>query len=319
MEAEISSFCKALSGVCTSVESASASLSDNVSRPPIPLESAVSMFLNSMDKHVSTVNGDLEQLESMVLGTVSFEELLGHCNEVLKVNQKYISDIQDHMSQFGYVPEIDVQASNDGMNFMDCKLESPKQLERSHLKCGSVSVARSKRRLLHDDALFEESLSLKNLGLSDACLATLSSQGASFLDSPKESSERFLSFHDEQPCGVETKPHYEIDGSLNNGISKDSEIHPKAAEINVSKDAYDNLPAYIRNLATWEELIAVVEKLNPFFSNGRESAIFSQDDSEKLGLGRKGRSCLLMLLRLNQLVMENIDGSNFYRLNIVNS
>lgn len=62
------------------------------------------MFLNSMDKHVSSANGDLNHLDSMVLGTVSFEELLGHCNEVLKINQKYISDIEDQMSQFGYVP-----------------------------------------------------------------------------------------------------------------------------------------------------------------------------------------------------------------------
>jgi hypothetical protein len=57
-----------------------------------------------MDRHVSSANGDLNQLESMVLDTVSFEELLGHCNEVLKINQKYISDIEDQMSQFGYVP-----------------------------------------------------------------------------------------------------------------------------------------------------------------------------------------------------------------------
>jgi hypothetical protein len=31
-------------------------------------------------------------------------------------------------------------------------------------------------------------------------------------------------------------------------------------------------------------------------------------------LGRKGRSCLLMLLRLNQLTMETVDGSTFYTL-----
>lgn len=37
MEAAISAFCKTLSGVCNSVQSTSASLSDNVSRPPVPL------------------------------------------------------------------------------------------------------------------------------------------------------------------------------------------------------------------------------------------------------------------------------------------
>ncbi|XP_078177757.1 uncharacterized protein LOC144572183 isoform X3 [Carex rostrata] len=316
MEAAISSFCKALSGVCTSVQSASASLSDNVSRPPIPLESAVSMFLNSMDKHVSSANGDLNHLDSMVLGTVSFEELLGHCNEVLKINQKYISDIEDQMSHFGYVPEIEIESSDAGMDLnVDSILESPIQLERPELTCGSVSVARSRRRFLDDDALFEESLSLKNLGLSDACLATLSSQGAALLATPKESSE---SLDAEQPFGVETKPQYETNG-LNNRNTEDCGSTPKVAEISASKDVYDSLPVYIRNLATWEELIGVVEKLNSFFSNGRESAMFSQDDTEKLDLGRKGRSCLLLLVRLNQLVMENVDGSNFYRLNIANT
>lgn len=62
------------------------------------------MFLNSTDKHVCSANGDLNHLESMVFGTVSFEELLGHCNEVLKINQKYISNIEDQISHFGYVP-----------------------------------------------------------------------------------------------------------------------------------------------------------------------------------------------------------------------
>lgn len=41
----------------------------------------------------------------MSFGTVSFEELLGHCNEVLKKNRNDISDLQDHLySSSSYIP-----------------------------------------------------------------------------------------------------------------------------------------------------------------------------------------------------------------------
>jgi hypothetical protein len=40
----------------------------------------------------------------MSFGTVSFEELLGHCNEVYKNSENRILDIQDRLRSFGYVP-----------------------------------------------------------------------------------------------------------------------------------------------------------------------------------------------------------------------
>jgi len=38
----------------------------------------------------------------MTFGTVSFEELLGHCNEVYKKNQSDFALLQDHLQSFGY-------------------------------------------------------------------------------------------------------------------------------------------------------------------------------------------------------------------------
>lgn len=38
----------------------------------------------------------------MSFGTVSFEELLGYCNEVYKKNQSDLSELEDHLRTFGY-------------------------------------------------------------------------------------------------------------------------------------------------------------------------------------------------------------------------
>lgn len=40
----------------------------------------------------------------MSFGTVSFEELLGHCNEVYKKNQSDLIQLEDRLKDFGYVP-----------------------------------------------------------------------------------------------------------------------------------------------------------------------------------------------------------------------
>ena len=40
----------------------------------------------------------------MAFGTVSFEELLGHCNEVYKNSENRILEFQDRLGSFGYVP-----------------------------------------------------------------------------------------------------------------------------------------------------------------------------------------------------------------------
>uniref|UniRef100_A0A453JJS6 Uncharacterized protein n=1 Tax=Aegilops tauschii subsp. strangulata TaxID=200361 RepID=A0A453JJS6_AEGTS len=63
-----------------------------------------------------------------------------------------------------------------------------------------------------------------------------------------------------------------------------------------------------------EELHDAVSKLNAYFGGDKAQGSLNQDDVASIGLGRKGRSYLLILLRLNQLAMETIDGSIFYNL-----
>lgn len=86
--------------------------------------------------------------------------------------------------------------------------------------------------------------------------------------------------------------------------------------IRASKEDYEQLPPYMKSLASWEELQEGISKLNSYLGGDKlqGSVALNQDRVAEIGLGRKGRACLLMLLRLNQLTMETVDGSTFYTL-----
>ncbi|XP_039140656.1 uncharacterized protein LOC120277874 [Dioscorea cayenensis subsp. rotundata] len=316
MEAFISAFCRSLAVFCNHVQSSSQALSDSIHRRPIPLDSAASTFLQSLDRRISSTADDLNLLESMALGTVSFEELLGHCNEIYKINQRYISDLQERMISFGYVPEIGMDDEDDELPCLDSKFLSPiSGLDRKEFSCGSVSILRSNRKRLDEDQLFEDSISLQNLGLSDAALATLASEDQDNLASHSTSMTDTMS----RISGNMVSLHPLKDISNVSDLQKDD---CKVAEdssnnlIKTSKDDYDNLPAYMKSLASWQDLEDAVAKMNSYLSNKSRTignGALNQDDLEFLGLGRKGRSFLLLLLRMNQLVVENVDGSVLYR------
>lgn len=73
-------------------------------RRPIPLGTASSTFIQSLNRRVSAASTQLNLLETMSFETVSFEELLGHCNEVYKDNHTRLLHLQHRLSPFGYVP-----------------------------------------------------------------------------------------------------------------------------------------------------------------------------------------------------------------------
>uniref|UniRef100_A0A7N2KVS4 Uncharacterized protein n=1 Tax=Quercus lobata TaxID=97700 RepID=A0A7N2KVS4_QUELO len=45
----------------------------------------------------------------MTFGTVSFEELLGYCNEVYKKNQSDLTELELRLKDFGYSPESEIE------------------------------------------------------------------------------------------------------------------------------------------------------------------------------------------------------------------
>ncbi|KAK1263569.1 hypothetical protein QJS04_geneDACA009412 [Acorus gramineus] len=102
MESSIKAFSKTLASMCDHIQISCDSLLDSVRRTPLPRESATATFLRCLDRRSSSAGADLEVLESMAFGTVSFEELLGHCNEVYKKNQSDLSEVEQRLEELGF-------------------------------------------------------------------------------------------------------------------------------------------------------------------------------------------------------------------------
>ncbi|KAK3140283.1 hypothetical protein QOZ80_5AG0398650 [Eleusine coracana subsp. coracana] len=307
LEGSIADLCGSLAEVLDHAESSSRALADAVSERPILLQSSTSTFLRKLEGMTEAVGADLQQLESLTFGAVAFNELLGHWGEALKVYGRHADAIETRLASFGYVapvtePEVDAEEDEGGSPGISYIGGS-----------SSVLMSSSKSRFSNDDddAVFEESMSLENLGLSDACLAALSSEGTDFSGSPMKLYKKPESTDDGQKIMNEAElmsppkeTNAQDEGDTVEGL------------IRASKEEYEQLPSYMKALASWEELQEAISKLNLYFGgeNCQGNIALNQDDIGTVGLARKGRSYLLILLRLNQLTMETVDGSIFYTL-----
>ncbi|OVA04829.1 hypothetical protein BVC80_8659g6 [Macleaya cordata] len=111
----ISTFCKTLASFCQHLQTSSETLKESIERRPIPLDSASSTFIQCLNRRVSSASADLNLLESMAFGTVSFEELLGHCNELYKKNQSDLIVLEDRLKSFDYIPEVEIDDEDEVM------------------------------------------------------------------------------------------------------------------------------------------------------------------------------------------------------------
>ncbi|KAL7198016.1 hypothetical protein ACSBR2_020520 [Camellia fascicularis] len=301
MDDSIRVFCKTLASFCNHLQSSCDALKQSLQRRPIPLDSASSTFVQCLNRRVSSTNSDLNLLESMSFGTVSFEELLGNCNEVYKKNQSDLAELEDRLRNFGYIPEPEIDEEDEASDYSS----APVGLEL---------------KTVDTDPLLEDSLSLQDLGLSDVCLATIASDANRKIDSLDISLPEPMNLSAEKQHGLKgqygpaSKFLEVIEGEV--GDDPKSVGAPKSV-INVSKDDYESLPSYMRTLASWEDLLEAVEKMNSILSQKQkieEGNFFHQDELASLGFGHKGRAYLLQLLRMNRLVVETVDGLIFYRL-----
>lgn len=307
MEESITSFCRSLASFSNHLDSSCDALKQSLLRRPIPLDSASSTFIQCLNRRVSTAGSELNLLESMSLGTVSLEELLGHCNEVYKNNQIHLLQLQDRLQLLGFVPEVE---SHDGDELLD---------ENSAISVDADSkIASSSQFSLDDDDLFDDSLSLKNIGLSSVCLESLASQANNkndeldvYLHKPVKDRSEDLKEADYPTLGV-TKEKLHLD--FEDADDDLKLIQPLPSTIKLSKDDYESLPSLMKGLASWEDLLTSVDKINSNLSQRTSgSDFFHQIEISSLGLGPKERSYLLLLVRLNRLKVETIDGLISYR------
>ncbi|KAH1130692.1 hypothetical protein J1N35_002070 [Gossypium stocksii] len=146
-------------------------------------------------------------------------------------------------------------------------------------------------------------MSLKNFGLSDVCLATFS---ISRYNGDKANNIKVTN----------KLATYSIEVTKAEGEKDPNQVEVKRPILQVSKDGYENLPSYMISLTSWEDLLAVVEKINSSLNKKEKTKgynYFYQDEIEALGLRPKGRAYLLLLVRMNHLIVETADGRIFYR------
>ncbi|EPS58969.1 hypothetical protein M569_15843, partial [Genlisea aurea] len=129
---------------------------------------------------------------------------------------------------------------------------------------------------------------LRNFGISEASLATIASQGEK------------IDAYEPSNCKAETTDDY---------------LKPSAEEsihlLKVSLDGYESLPKHMKGLASWEELVTAVEKINTHLKNkpaNQDDNIIQQNEIESLDLGFKARSYLLLLIKLDGLQVQTDGG-----------
>lgn len=308
MEDSIGSFCKTLASFCNHLHSSCHALKQSVDRRPIPLDSASSTFVQCLKRRISSASSDLNLLETMSFGTVSFEELLGHCSEVYKKNQSDLSELEDRLRDYGYVPNLEIDDDDDEASGLPTPLGLDSRI--------SDSATDSIGKKFDEDPLSDESLSLKNLGLSEVCLATLASEAYEEIDNPNISWKEPIKLYEDKLHNVEglSQSATKILGSIAGEVGDDlNSVGAPKSVINVSKNDYEQLPSYMKTLVSWEDLLATVEKMNSGLRNKERGNFFHQHELESLELGPKARSYLLLLVRMNLLVVETVDGSISYR------
>ncbi|CAK7342169.1 unnamed protein product [Dovyalis caffra] len=327
MEETISQFSKTTAAFCNHLQSSCDALKQSVDRRPIPLDSASSTFIQCLNRRIASASSDLNLLELMSFGTVSFEELLGHCNEVYKNNQNRILEIQDRLGSFGYVPEVEIDEV-DLNTPMAQGFDLKDELDPYSAYNGPVSVASSIMKSLEEDPLMDESLSLKSLGLSDVCLATLASEGSllllpdrhanSKMDDPDISMKETIKCYGDNLHNMKSPDQDAANMGVIEGELKPAEA--LRAFVKASKDDYESLPSYVKSLTSWELKLDIITSVG--FLN--DSAFPSLLSWRMYTISRKYNWTAMRFVVLDLLIAvekinsslknkDKTEGSNYFR------
>ncbi|KAH9626960.1 hypothetical protein KSS87_005729 [Heliosperma pusillum] len=276
MEESIRKMSNNLANFCNNLESCSQAFKQSLDRRPIPLDSASTTFMRSLNDRVSSLTADLNLLDSMSFATVSFEELLGHCNQLYQHNHQQLLHLHSHLHSSAYISSSDVidDLEEDVMAQSNFSPDPESNFLTSYH--GSTS------HRLEDDPLFDDPPSLQNLGLSEICMASLASQG----DAKNDVLNTPLKLRTSEVLPQETS---RLVDTVGGEVEYESKICGQASNlIVVSDNDYESLPSYMKSLAPWKDLQSAVEKMNSFLSkkgHSQEGNFFHPDELESMGLG----------------------------------
>jgi len=85
------------------------------------------IFIEDLNDDVSSALAELQQLEERTTDTLSFEELLVHCDALYKSNEDGIRKLELQLQQYGYTPGVTHMITN--LQYLEWMLQFPRQVE----------------------------------------------------------------------------------------------------------------------------------------------------------------------------------------------
>ncbi|XP_059063479.1 uncharacterized protein LOC131062952 isoform X2 [Cryptomeria japonica] len=308
-------FCNQLRSFCEHLQKMCSNLKSSMNQRPIPIDSSLNPFVEGLSRRATSTVKEVEALESMTIDTISFRELLGYCNELYKQNENAVNVIEDRLKEYGYEPaHIDKSEERFPFEVSSPREDKVAELEipsnhilasqtltqttdyktsmsaASYLSFTAASARGCSNNVLEDDPLFEDSISLQDLGLSDACLATLAREAntgncSPVCDLPIQQGQEIKHQDKETPTyhcydqDVLSNTHHPIDSYQSTYHWNDQDVLSNAHHrtesyqsttenignpeifkeefvadrlLEVSKEEYDKTPSWLRGLASWE-------------------------------------------------------------------
>uniref|UniRef100_A0A7I4DKP0 Spindle and kinetochore-associated protein 3 n=1 Tax=Physcomitrium patens TaxID=3218 RepID=A0A7I4DKP0_PHYPA len=279
-------YCNRLDQFCAQLQNNCSSLLSIAKVKPKPESRGYNfaIFLEDLNDDISSALTELTHLEERTTDTLSFEELLVHCDALYESNEDGIRKLELQLQQYGYAPDEPVSSVHPSLQKLTF-VESPTNEDA---------------RISLRDAEMEDNLNTK--------------YGSDWFPEskkkapppPSESDSRLISTQrNAEVCSnplVHNKPKSEHgDGATNatpttstpirdeNFQSLDTKKVPSLNEI--SSVQYDHLPLWLKSQVSFEEVNAAVTKINELIrqrgTQGEHANQFflDQKDVQSLELG----------------------------------
>ncbi|KAL3755487.1 hypothetical protein ACJRO7_002526 [Eucalyptus globulus] len=226
MEETIAALGKSLGQFCNHLQGRVDALHQSLDRRPIPLDSASSTFIQCLNRRVSTASGDLVSYLQTLISWFCFVD----------VDDVEEDTVDDLLSSLKLDPNSPL--SNDGF-------EQPSSCS------GRLTAAASMTKSFEEDSLYPcQSLFL--LGRS------MFANGKTLEPNPCS----------RQPQKNQEDKMHDLEGPYQPAMVNlgASEVKGPKSVVKASKNEYESLPSYMKSLASWEDLLIAIEKINSYLS-----------------------------------------------------
>lgn len=299
-------------------------------------------FIDNLNGAVSSMSDQVESLVAVTVRNVSLEDIFSHCMELYNQNEAGISALETQLANYGYTPgpQVYPESNSSSAEVPEPSAATPELnktaslfLATSELSPAPVSVSEQYSDYDDDDdPIFEESFSLRDLGLSSATLEVLAADGndadndddleASSIKTPaaaevaKEPTTRQPTWKRNGDHGKSAVANFSPTRTVDSNppaacLGRDNEAACGLAQ--VSEEEFEKVPPFLKRCFPLQELNGTIVKLSSFLNakGGRSGDRIDPSDLEPLNLGGRTKECLLLLVRLGRLTFDNGDSAAY--------